>query len=73
MPRYPLWKTTLTEPLKGESDEERSERRKKLREVLNAVREVLENEEVMKEIWKMFGDKKKETKEDYIKNRKGES
>ena len=43
---------------------------KKHGEVLNAVREVLENEELMKEIWKLFGDKKKETKEQYIKNRK---
>ena len=70
MPRFPLWKTTLTEPLKGKTDEERNERRKKHREVLNAVREVLENEEAIQNIWKEFGDKKLETKEENIKNRK---
>ena len=40
MPRYPL---------KGETDEERSERRKKQRKSLNAAWEVLENEEAIKE------------------------
>ena len=49
MPRYPVWKTTLTEPLKGETDEEQSERKKKHRQSLNATREVLENEEAIKE------------------------
>ena len=70
MPRYPIWKTTLTEPVKGETDDERNERRKTHRESLNAVREVLENEKAMDDIWKEFGDKKNETKEEYIKNRK---
>ena len=45
MPRYPV----LTEPLKGETDEVRSERRKKRRKYLNAAWELLENEEAIKE------------------------
>ena len=42
----------------------------KHKEVLNALREVLENEEAIQNIWKEFGDKKTETKEEYLKNRK---
>ena len=70
MPRYQMWKTTLTEPLRGENEEDKVERWKKHRDVLNTVKEVLDNEEAMQDIWKDFGNKKEETKEEYIRNRK---
>ena len=48
----------------------KNERRKNHKDVLEAVLEVLENEESIETIWKQFGDKKKESKEEYISNRK---
>ena len=70
MPRYPIWKTILTKPVKGDSAEEKIEKKKANKETLEAVREVLDDEEAVKEIMEEFGDKKKETKEDYMLNRK---
>ena len=45
MPRYPMWKTILSKPIKGDDDEEKSDRRIKHKEVLKAVLGVLEDEE----------------------------
>ena len=70
MPRFLMWKTLLTKSVKGKTSEERSERKKKHKEVLDKVREVLENKEAMDIIWKGFGDKKRENLEQYIQNRK---
>ena len=70
IPRYPIWKTILSRPLKGESAEEKTKRGKTHKEVLEAVCEVLENEETIDSVMKEFGDKKAESKEEYIVNRK---
>ena len=69
MPRYPMWKTIITKPLKGETEEERSDRRIKHKEVLKKVCEVFENADEMDQIWKDY-DKQKETKDEYVTNRK---
>ena len=50
IPMFPMWKTMLTRPLKGDTAEEKSERRIKHKEVLKAVLDVLENGETMNEI-----------------------
>ena len=70
MPRYPMWKTILTRPVKGKTAEEKTERRKKNRETLEAVSKILEDEEAIKSIMEELGDKKKEMKEEYMLNRK---
>ena len=70
IPRCPIWKTILSRPVKGKTAEEKTERRKEHKEILEAVHEVLENEEAMETIMKEFGNKKLESKEEYIINRK---
>ena len=70
MPRFPLWRTMLTREVKGKSIEERCERKKKHKDVLNAVQEVLESDKAIEAIWKSYGPKKEETKKEYIINRK---
>ena len=40
-----MWKTILSKPIKGDDDEEKSDRRIKHKEVLKAVLGVLEDEE----------------------------
>ena len=70
LPRYPIWKTVLSRPVKGETIEERTNRKLKHKEVLEAVSDVLENKEAVESIMKEFGDKKTESKEEYINNRK---
>ena len=64
-----MWKTIITKPLRGETEEERSDRRIKHKEILKKVCEVFENKEEMDQIWKDY-DKQKETKEEYVTNRK---
>ena len=70
MPRFPSWKTVLTKSLKGKTDEEKQERRKTNKDILDRVKVAFENDEVVDVIMKEFGDKKKESKEEYIQNRK---
>ena len=70
IPRYPMWKTVLSRPVKGKTIEERNKRREKHRAVLKAVMDVLENQETVEKIMKEFGDKKSESKEEYLINRK---
>ena len=50
MPRYPIWKTILTKPVKGDSAEEKTEKKKKNKETIEAVREVLDDEEAVNQI-----------------------
>ena len=69
MPRYPMWKTILSKPVKGDDEEEKRDRRIKHKEVLKAVLGVLEDEKVMTEIWSDY-DKDSESKKEYVKNRK---
>ena len=69
MPRFPMWRTMLTTPLKGDTADEKSDRKILHKEVLKAVLNVLEDEEQMSIIWKDY-DKNNETKEQYISNRK---
>ena len=69
MPRYPIWKTLISKPIIGENEEERRDRRIMHKEVLKAVLEVLEDEVEMAKIWKDY-DKIKETKDEYVINRK---
>ena len=69
MPRYPIWITLISKPIKGEDEEEKRDRRIKHKEVLRAVLEVLEDEVEMANIWKDY-EKNKETKDQYIINRK---
>ena len=49
MPRYPMWKTILSKPVKGADEEEKRDRRIRHKEVLKAVLGVLEDEKVMTE------------------------
>ena len=70
MPRFPMWRTMLTKPIKGASSEEKELRRHFNNKVLDDVRDVLENNDMMKVVWKEFKDKKSESKEEYIRNRK---
>ena len=69
IPRFPMWKTMLSRPVKGATAEEQSDRRIKHKEVLKSVLEVLENGEQMDEIWKDY-DKNIETRDEYKVNRK---
>ena len=69
MPRFPMWRTMLTTPLKGDTADEKRDRKILHTEILKAVLSVLEDEEQMKKIWKDY-DKINETKEQYIVNRK---
>jgi len=50
MPRYPMWKTVLSKPVKGADEDEKRDRRIRHTEVLKAVLGVLEDEKVMTEI-----------------------
>ena len=69
MPRYPMWKTILSKPVKGTDEEEKRDRKIKHNEALKAVLGVLEDEKVMSEIWSDY-DKDNESKKEYVKNRK---
>jgi hypothetical protein len=69
IPRFPIWKSMLTKPVEGGTEEERSDRRIMHKEVLKAVLDILEDENEMGEIWKDY-DKLSETREDYNLNRK---
>ena len=59
----------LTKPLKGETEEERSDRRILHKEVLKSVLAVHEDEKDMEKVWKDY-DKNSETREEYIVNRR---
>ena len=69
MPRYPIWRTVLSKPVKGADEEEKRDRRIRHKELLKAVRELLEDEIVMTEIWSDY-EKDSENKKEYVKNRK---
>ena len=69
IPRFPIWKSMLTKPVEGETEEERSDRRIRHKEVIKALLDILEDENEMVEIWKDY-DKLNETREDYNLNRK---
>ena len=69
IPRFPIWKTMLSEPIKGDSVEEKQKKMINHKNVLKAVMNVLENAEDMKKIWSMY-DKNSESVADYIMNRK---
>ena len=64
-----MWKTMLTEPVKGDTPEEKCDRRILHKEVLSKVLCVLEDSNQMNQIWKDY-DKKHETMEEYKENRK---
>ena len=70
MPRYPIWRTMLSKTVNCETIEEWRERSKKHKEILVAVDEVLENEEIVETIMNEIGNKKNESKKEYIVNRK---
>ena len=69
-PKFPIWRTILVKPYPPcEFDEERDKNLKYYKEILDKVKEVLEDEELIKTIMQKY-DKKTETKETYEMNRK---
>ena len=69
-PKYPIWKTILVKPYPPcEFEEERDKTLKYYREILQKVRELLDDEELLNSIMERY-DKKTETKETYEINRK---
>ena len=65
MPKFPMWKTMLTKPIKGASSEEMELRRHFNQKVLDDVRNVLKNNDVMNDVWKKYKVKNSESTEEY--------
>ena len=69
-PKFPIWKTILVRPYKyTEFAEEREKTLQHYADVLKKVKELLEDDEIIESITMQF-DKKNETKEEYVENRK---
>ena len=62
-PRYPMWKTELTREIVEDDEEKKKERKEKHQHILITVMELLEDEDIIKEIMDSY-DKKNESIEE---------
>ena len=68
-PRFPSIRTIIAEPIRGGTEEERNKRLKRYDEILDKVRDVLNDEEVIKEIILDIGSSEKESLDIYKVNK----
>ena len=68
-PRYPMWKTALTREIVEDDEEKKKERKEKHQHILIKVMDLLEDEDIIKEIMDSYV-KKNESIEEYKFNRK---
>ena len=68
-PRFPMWNTVLTHPVEGESPEDREKLLREHEKTLKAVREILENEEIIESILSNY-QLEDESFNEYEENRK---
>ena len=68
-PKFPVWTTILVRPYKSEFAEEKEKNLEHFVSILKKIREILEDEELIRKIMSKYN-KRTETKEEYELNRK---
>ena len=68
-PRFPCTRTIIAQPIQGVKDEEKKQRLKRYEEVLDKVRDVLNDTDTIEEIIREIGSSEKEPLEEYKVNK----
>ena len=68
--KYPMWETIISKPCTLPESEEKEKLLAKYKKILSDVREILDNYDIIQEILSEYPDKKSESQEEYVKNRK---